>query len=139
MSLSNSRAAYTDCFALLDAALADPRGIRAEVPSLNNAYRLRLRIHQARSIDRLDNARTYPDDHPLFNRSPYDGLVCRIESLSDRAWVYLDKVQVAIGIIEPIPEGYYVQQVEAPKATLQIEYKPAPGTTITSLPQIRRR
>ena len=52
MSLSNSRHAYLDCFALLDRALEDPRGIRAEVPSLANAIRLRLRIHQARAIDR---------------------------------------------------------------------------------------
>lgn len=138
MSLSNSRAAYADCYKLLDAALADPRGIRAEVPSLNNAFRLRLRIHQARSIDRLDNARTYPDDHPLWNRSPYDSLVCRVES-GDRCWVYLDKVQVEIATIEPIPEGHQYQAVEAPKPVLRLAYQPEPGTTTTSLPQIRRR
>jgi hypothetical protein len=140
LSLSSSRHAYTDCYALLDAALADPRGIRAEVPSLANATRLRLRIHQARAIDRTENAKTYPEDHPLYNRSPYDGLVCRIEG-GDRCWVYLDKVQVEIGAVEPIPEGHQYQAVEAPKPVLRIEYRPEPGTTTSSLPQlqIRRR
>ena len=137
MSLSNSRHAYLDCFALLDRAIDDPRGIRAEVPSLANAIRLRLRIHQARSIDRLDNARTYAPDHPMHGRSPYDILVCRVEDAGDRAWVYLDKVQVQIGAIESIPEDWApVQMVEAPKPRLQIEYKPEPAQ---AEPTIRRR
>lgn len=137
MSLSNSRNAYTDCYALLDKALDDPRGIRAEVPSLANAFRLRLRIHQARAIDRAENARTYPDDHPLHNRSPYDALVCRIED-GPRVWVYLDKQQVEIGVVESIPEGYHIQQVEAPKPVLRIEYQPEPVAAPLAL-QIRRR
>jgi hypothetical protein len=94
-----------------------------------NATRLRLRIHQARAIDRAENAMTYPDDHPLYNRSPYDCLVCRIEE-ADRCWVYLDKQQVEIGIVEPIPEGYHIEQTTP---VLRIEYQ-APVQ-----PQIRRR
>ena len=138
MSLSNSRHAYLDCFSLLDRALEDPRGIRAEVPSLNNALRLRLRIHQARAIDRKDNASTYDPDHPLHGRSPYDLLVCRIEEVAGRAWVYLDKVQVQIGVIEPILEDWTpVQMVEPPKPQLQIEYKPTPAPEVALT--IRRR
>ena len=138
MSLSTSRHAYLDCFALLDRALEDPRGIRAEVPSLANAIRLRLRIHQARSIDRSDNAKTYDPDHPLHGRSPYDVLTCRVEDNGAGAWIYLDKVQVLIGTIEPIPEGWAPVQMEPAKPVLRIEYKPDPTPAPLAF-TIRRR
>lgn len=137
MSLSTSRLAYIDCFTLLDRAVAEPRGIRAEVPSLSAATHLRMRIHQARQIDRGENAKTYPADHPLHGRSPYDIFVCRIEEASDTVWLYLDREHVQIGAIESIPEGY---QIEAPKPVLRIEYKPEPAAEPAKVGlQIRRR
>lgn len=135
MSLSTSRHAYLDCLALLDKAMAEPRGIRAEVPTLAAATHLRMRIHQARAIDRNDNAKTYDPDHPLHGRSPYDILVVRIEETPDRVWLYLDRQQVLIGAIESIPADY---QIEPPKPTLRIEYHPTPeakGIPLT----VRRR
>lgn len=136
MSLSTSRHAYLDCYALLDAALADPRGIRAEVSTLAAATHLRMRVHQARTIDRNENAKTYPADHHLHGRSPYDILVCRVEETpTDHAWIYLDRLQVNILTIEPIPEGHLI---EAPKPMLQIEHHPEP-IAVAPTPTIRRR
>ena len=121
MSLSNSRLSYADCFELLDRALDEPRGIRAEVPSAKAAGYLRMRIHHARQIDRSENAATYEPDHHLHGRSPYDIFVIRLEEADGRSWVYLDKQKVEIGAIEPIPEGY---QIEAPAPVLQLEHQP---------------
>ena len=141
MSLSNSRLSYTDCFDLLDQALEQSRGLRIEVPDINAANYLRMRIHHARQIDRNENKITYADpDAPLHGRSPYDILVVRIEATNGSGWVYLDKQKVDIGRIEAIPEGYQVDHVpmlrlEGPKperAELGEIVEPA-------VPQIRRR
>lgn len=140
MSLSNSRLAYNDCFDLLDRALDDPRGIRVELADENSAVYLRMRIHHARSIDRADNEKTYEPDHPLHGRSPYDILVCRIDSASDPVWLYLDKQKVEIGRIEPIPEGTLIEH----RPMLQLEGpKPVVGEALSSVPTpalvLRRR
>lgn len=141
MSLSNSRLAYTAEYSLLDRAVEAERGIRIEVPSIDAAYYLRMRIHHARSIDRADNKNTYQDQqHPLHGRSPYDILVCRIEGEAP-AWVYLDKVKVEIGTVEEIPLDYALEfkaplLIEGPKAAEPKTELPMPAP---ASPGIRRR
>lgn len=135
MSLSTSRGAYRDCFALLDRALDDTRGIRVELRDPAVATYLRLRVHQARQIDRAENLTTYPEpDHPLHGRSPYDCLTLRIDE-GPPCWLYLDKIHVEVRRIEPIPEDY---QIAAPKAPLLIEGPKSLVVNGTPL-QIRRR
>lgn len=141
MSLSNSRLAYGDCFELLDKALEETRGIRVEVIDLASANYLRMRIHHARTIDRRDNAITYPDrDHPMHGRSPYDILVVRIEEDSTSGWLYLDKQKVEIGRIEALEETRMiaappeVRMIEGPKP----EREPMPVPASTPQPTMRR-
>lgn len=140
MSLSNSRLAYDDCYTLLDKALDEPRGIRVEVADESAAIYLRMRIHHARTIDRNDNAKTYPADSPFHGRSPYDILVCRIENGGDTVWLYLDKQKVEIGRVESIEDQPQIEsrpmlQIEGPKAIV--------GEAITQAtvpaPTLRRR
>jgi hypothetical protein len=139
MSLSNSRLSYTDCFALLDRALDEDRGIRIEVADLPAANYLRMRIHHARTIDRQENKVTYPDkDHPLHGRSPYDILVARIEG-NGVGVLYLDKQKVEILGVEPIPADYQVEfkpvrMIEGPKAEPEVEILAPP-----SRPRVMRR
>lgn len=142
MSLSNSRLSYSDCFKLLDQALEESRGIRVQVPNIESANYLRMRIHHARSIDRSDNKHTYEDpQHPLHGRSVYDELIVRIEESGDRGWVYLDKQKVEIGIVEPIPADHQVEfaspkAIEGPKAIDGEFTEQEPQRLI---PHIRRR
>ncbi len=137
MSLSTSRLAYTDCYELLDRAVEDTRGIRASVPTQAAATHLRMRIHQARAIDRSENAKTYAVDHPMHGRSPYDIFTVRIEESPACFWLYLDRFKVDIGVVEPIPEDHLI---EAPKPVLQIEYQPkVEYQPAQSEPVIRRR
>ena len=144
MSLSNSRLSYSDCFELLDRAIEEPRGIRLEVVDSNKAGYLRMRIHQARQIDRVENKKIYPDaEHYLHGRSVYDILVCRIEEGPDSVWVWLDKLKVEIGRIESIPEGSQIEhvpilQIEGPKERLVEVFKLEPRPMFRD-PQIRRR
>lgn len=141
MSLSNSRLAYADCYSILDQALEEPRGVRVEVASLNDANYLRMRIHHARAINRQENSRTYPDpDEPLHGRSVYDIFVVRIEEGEGHAWVYLDKQKVEIGRIEPIED---VKQIGQEPRPLMIEGPKAEDVENTEVtppkPQIMRR
>lgn len=141
MSLSNSRLSYSDCYDLLDRAIEEPRGIRVEVPDLNAAVYLRMRIHHARTINRQENARIYKDpSEPLHGRSPYDVFVVRVEEANGLAWVYLDKQKVEIGRIEVIPEGYQIEHepmkmIEGPKVEAVAEAVPEPNPKV----MIRRR
>jgi len=145
MSLSNSRLAYTDCYELLDKALDEPRGIRVEVPDLNAATYLRMRIQHARAINRAENEKTFPDPaDPLHGRSVYDIFVVRIEDAGDHAWVYLDKQKVELGKVESIPEGH---QIEAPRSIPQLVSttdeivieNPVEIETQKQIPYLRRR
>ena len=143
MSLSNSRLAYTDCFDLLDRALDEPRGIRIELADHNSANYLRMRIHHARTIDRNENTKTYPADHHLHGRSPYDILVCRIEG-SAPAWLWLDKQKVEIGRIEAIEPGEQIEQapeplrLNGPQAEIVV-HNPVVIEPVQQIPYIRRR
>ena len=144
MSLSNSRLSYTDCFKLLDKAMDEARGIRVEVQDGDAANYLRMRIHHARQIDRKENVVVYPDTgHYLHGRSIYDEIVCRIENLDDRVFLYLDKQKVDILGVEPIPEGY---AIAAPEPVLMIEGPKVEATTDMTVlaqahpqPSLRRR
>ena len=143
MSLSNSRLAYRDCFDLLDRALEEGRGIRIELASRANATTFRMRIHQARQLDRTDNTATYPADHHLYGCSIYDELVARIEELDGRVFLHLDKQKVDILGVEPIPEGY---AIAAPEPVLMIEGPKVEATTDMTVlaqahpqPTLRRR
>ena len=119
----------------IDRALDDPRGIRVELRGVDSATHLRMRIHQARQIDRRENATTYSEpDHPLHGRSPYDCLTLRIDP-GPPCWLYLDKIKVEIGRVETIPEDY---QIEPPKAPLALA-PPLPQVNSHPHSQIRRR
>lgn len=63
----------------MDQALESERGIRIECPSPAKAKSLRFSMYKIRRNDRLQNARVYPPDHPMHERSPYDPLYFRVE------------------------------------------------------------
>lgn len=96
MSLSNSPLAYADCFEVLDAALADSEGVRVQAESRDVAVFMRMRLHKARTVDRDRNAATYPDDHPMYGRSAYDALICRIKCSKDKTKWYVNIEKIAM-------------------------------------------
>lgn len=105
MSLPVSRGAYHDCIKIMDEALKDEKGVRVEFPSQDAAIYFRMRMHQARKINRRDNAATYEKDHPLYNASLYDQLVGRIVNHEGTFWLYLEKNRIEdLGEIQPLSE-----------------------------------
>jgi len=93
MVASNSRFSYSDCFQLMDQAIADEKGIRIKFATREEAWHFRIRLHTARRIDRTDNLETYGLGHPMHGKSAYDPLTMRIREMADGSiWLRLEKV-----------------------------------------------
>ena len=93
MSLSDSRLSYTDCYEAMDRALEDEKGIRVVVEDNNAATYYRMRLHQARKIDRRHNKSVYEPGDKLYGHSVYDVLIFRIrEDIEGAWWVYMEQV-----------------------------------------------
>lgn len=137
MTLSTSLLAFQDCLELYDKALADDRGARMAVPDLNAAHRLRSRLHQARVLDRKQNAMAYTPGEPMHGRSVYDEITVRIMGGGGRVYVYLEKIKLSEAEIESLSE------VEDDVATVIPPRQPqliGPPQGITALlPDFKRR
>jgi hypothetical protein len=104
MVTSTSRLAYSDCFDLMDKALADPKGIKVKFSTGEDAWHFRIRLHTARKIDRLDNKDIYEPGQPMHGRSVYDQLTMRIRKSSDHAWLRLERIDTREFEIESLTE-----------------------------------
>jgi len=134
MTLSTSPLAYEDCRQAMDAALDDPVGVRLAVPDLDAAYNLRLRLNQARRLNRDDNKKLYEPDHPMHGRSMYDRLVFKIKQLNGQRFLYLEQTLAIAPKIEPLsgvkeeakpakPEPLTLQVTKDPLGKTHIEFK----------------
>src|SRR5947207_237563 len=113
MVMSNSRMAYTDCFDLLDKAIADARGIRIKFESIEQTRLFRLRLHNARKIDRKENFVTYGEGSPMAGRSIYDGLIMRIRKEAEDIWWLrvekLDAIKYEVESLTPAQETTHIE------------------------------
>jgi hypothetical protein len=89
VTVSTSRLAFNDCFDVFDQALGDPTGIRIAFSTEGLARHFRTRLHQARAIDRADNAKLHPFDHPMHGRSAYDSIIAKLRNVDGQWYVYL--------------------------------------------------
>src|SRR5262249_23027130 len=104
MAVSTSRLAFSDCFELMEKAIADEQGIRVKFATYDDAFNFRLRIHKARQIDRNDNLESYEDGHQLHGRSVYDTLTCKIRKFNGGAWLRIEKITARVFEIESLAE-----------------------------------
>lgn len=105
MVVSTSRLAFSDCFDLLDRAIADPKGIKVKFGSYDDAFNFRLRIHSARRIDRTENREMYSEGHPMYGRSVYDQITCRIRRFDEGAWLRLERIDAREFEVESLSEA----------------------------------
>lgn len=103
MAMNSSLFAYDDCILHLDAALADPLGIRIPCASEAEAIRLRTRIHYARKLTRNANMETYSPGEPMFGRSEYDKISVRLRTEEGQTYLYLEHV-TAPTVVENLSE-----------------------------------
>lgn len=108
MPVSNSRLSYSDCFTLFEKALEDTKGARFQVAGGGNygdSHHFRLRMHQARSIDRKDNRELFQLGDPLFGRSVFDPLVIQIKQDTEGLWwIYVKHTEIDADQIEALSE-----------------------------------
>jgi hypothetical protein len=106
MVISTSRLAYGDCFDLMDQAIESKKGTRVLCNDRDSAIFLRMRIHNARKIDRNDNLKEYPEESPLYGRSIYDELMATIRDDTDgQSWLYLEKINTRTFHVEEIEDN----------------------------------
>ena len=119
MAISNSHLSYGDCYDVMDQALADAHGVRVAQPDMNSSTFFRMRLHQARTIERRRNCQVYKEGEALYNTSKYDPLVVRIrQSEDDQFWVYIEKSAVSLGLVENLSE--VTEQVSLPRPPTQL-------------------
>lgn len=109
MPVSNSRLSYSDCFTLFDKALEDSKGARYQVNGGTNygdSWQFRLRMHNARQIDRKDNKDIYPDPgERLHGRSLFDPLIIQIkQDVEGLWWIYVVHTEIDGSEIESLSE-----------------------------------
>lgn len=105
MTVSTSRTAYEDCFALLDRAMSSPAGIRHSCATEGKANYLRVRLNYARILSRNELSAALSDDDPSLGSSPYDALIIRIVDASGW-WVYIEPRRLD-GVTEELPVESY--------------------------------
>src|SRR5258708_9905402 len=89
MPAPTNRMSYRDIFEKYDQALEDPKGIRLVFTNETDARNYRTRMHNARTLDRRENARTYPEGDVMHGQSAYDVLQCIIRYGDDEKTIYL--------------------------------------------------
>jgi hypothetical protein len=104
MVTSTSRLAYSDCFDLMDKAIADPKGIKVRFARQEDAWHFRIRLHTARKIDRIDNKEVYDHGHHMHGRSVYDQLTMRIRKADHGVWLRLERIDARVFEIESLNE-----------------------------------
>lgn len=105
MTISDSRFAYSDCFEAWEKALNDEVGVRIPVKDIDAAYHLRMRLHQARKIERRENKDTYPDaGHHMHGKSVYDTLIVQIKN-DEGVWIHIVRGGINVDEIQPLSEA----------------------------------
>lgn len=140
MSLPSSPLAFTDCYRYLEAADLTEWGVRIRCESMNAATFLRMRMNQARNLDRKQNRKLYPErDHPLHGNSKFDKFVFRLRNDDHgRSWLYIERHDIGLSDIEPLEEPRTA--LPAPQRPLMLEAQVSVEEgTPTEIVEIRRR
>lgn len=116
MALPKSMLAYTDCQEVFsraaDSAEKGGPGVRVRLASWADANYFRMRMNNARAINRRDNAEIYSPGDPLYKASLWDALMVTIKRVDGEFYVYVEPHGVQLEKVEEIPtEGE--EQVES--------------------------
>lgn len=83
MPRQTSIASFPDIINALDRAIASEKGIRLTFDVNQDRVNFLRRFHSFRLLDRRENAKVYPADHPLHGHSAYDCLGSRKPKSTD--------------------------------------------------------
>lgn len=105
MTIPTNRMSYADVYEKFDEAKDDPKGIRIPFDTKGEAMHYQMRMHNARAVDRRENAKMLDKSHPLHGQSSYDVLQVRLRKGEDDTWfVYIEPKDKYIGETESLSE-----------------------------------
>jgi hypothetical protein len=140
MGMSNSRLAFSDCYELMEKAIEDQKGIRVKFATEQDAWLYRLRLHNARKIDRKENEEIYEKGHAMHGRSVYDALIMRLRQVTNNGkgawWLRIEKISIDDLEIESLSEEAIEEDIKPPKAPIPIDIPTI--VSVQSLPFKRR-
>ena len=93
MALSESIAAYEDCFETFDRARQSAKGVRVLFDNKKAAGYFRIRMNQARVLDRREAMRQYERTDPRYGKSEFDKFRIKLVEADEKDgtwWVYVD-------------------------------------------------
>ncbi len=124
MPLPKSINAYLDCTDAYTRAVesvdAGGPGVRIRLGSWAQANYFRMRMNNARAINRRDNTDVYSPGDPLYKGSVWDALMVTIREVDGEHYVYVEPHGVTIDAIEEIPSDDNSQMLLAPPKPLAI-------------------
>jgi hypothetical protein len=88
-------AAFADLRDILDRAIAAERGLALRMETPGKAINLVQKINYFRRSERAVSRDIYPPEHPMFNRTPWDGLRV-FRPAKDSCEVHIDQLSVDI-------------------------------------------
>jgi hypothetical protein len=120
MSLPTNRMSYAGIYEVYDKALEDPKGIRLPFNSEKEAMYFRMRMHQARAIDRKENSQIYPPGEPLHGQSQYDLLSIRLigpiedpaSPTGETTFLYIERRENIVPEVESLSEIDQTEELE---------------------------
>lgn len=93
MAYASSVTSYPDLRNVLDKALESTKGVRLTFEDDKAATTFKGRVHSFRFLDRKENKKIYPEDHPMHGRSVYDPLMVKTVQPTVIDVVKLDAVE----------------------------------------------
>ena len=109
MALSEATAAYSDCYDLFEKAQNDGKGVRIHLPNRPEAHMLRMRLNQARVLERRESMRIYDRIDPRYGKSENDRFRVTIREAAegDGYWVYIEEWAADFIVIEGLSEDHH--------------------------------
>ena len=103
MALTDSIAAYDDCFQAFERAAKSKKGIRILFEDKKTANYFRPRMNYARVLQRREAVRMYERTDPRFGKSEFDKFRLKIVEAAEQTgewWVYIDPFGMEREIME---------------------------------------
>lgn len=105
MALTEAIAAYTDCFEIYEAAHKSPKGVRVHIGDQKAAGIMRMRMNQARVLERKESKRLYDRTDPRYGKSENDKFRNRmLEDTEGEWWLYVEPWGLMGLEIEPLED-----------------------------------
>jgi hypothetical protein len=105
MPLPNSILAFQDCTDFMSRALEDDKGARLFFLTEAEAQNYRMRLNQARELDRRENKMIHELGHMLHGKSEFDLLQFTIrDDVEGQWWIYARKMILDESRVELLSE-----------------------------------